>query len=86
MAKTISSDLVQYKAFAGSQAVRDELRQWLASSYPDSLNVTGGWDPVEEWGSWGIEFSCNDESVLKRLKKEWGKKGCVAERADAKRS
>ena len=48
--------------------------------------ITGGWDPGEAWRSWGIEFTYTDDSILRIIKKEWLKKGCIAARADAEMS
>lgn len=85
MAKKPSSNMpIAFKAFSGNEEVRDQLKAWLNNGQFEGLIVTGGWDPVEEWGSWGVEFTYNDDSILKNIKKEWLKKGCVGERADAK--
>jgi hypothetical protein len=88
MAKKSSADAGPsgYKAYAGNKETRDELKAWLASGQFAGLVITGGWDPKEEWGSWGIEFTYADNSILKIIKKECVKKGCVAERADAETS
>jgi hypothetical protein len=87
MAKKPSNGLpIAFKAFAGNQETRDQLKAWLSSGQFEGLKITGGWDPVEEWGSWGVEFTYSDGSILKLIKKEWLKKGCIAERADAEMS
>jgi hypothetical protein len=83
---TIFTGSSGYKAYAGNEETRDELKAWLASGRFVGLRVTSGWDPKEEWGSWGIEFTYTDDSILKIIKKEWLKKGCIAARADAKLS
>jgi hypothetical protein len=75
-----------YKAYAGNEETRNELKAWLTSGQFAGLVITGGWDPEEEWGSWGIEFTYADDSILKIIKKEWLKKGCISERADAEMS
>ena len=66
---TIFTGSSGYKAYAGNEETRDELKAWLASGRFVGLRITGGWDPKEEWGSWGIEFTYTDDSILKIIKK-----------------
>ena len=75
-----------YKAYAGDEETRYELKAWLASGQFVGRMVTGGWDPKEEWGSWGDEFTYTDDSILKIIKKAWLKKGYIAARAHAEMS
>ena len=76
--------MIAFKGYAGNKLTRDEFEVWLKNGQFEGLQITGQWEPKEEWGSWGVEFSCNDIAILKIIKKEWSKKGVVAERADAK--
>jgi hypothetical protein len=48
---------IAFKAFSGNKESRDLLKEWLLNGQFEDLKVTGGWDPVEEWGSWGVEFT-----------------------------
>lgn len=78
--------MIGFKGFAGNKYARDALELWLINGQFEGLEVTGHWEPKEEWGSWGVEFSFKDASILKSIKKEWAKEGIVAERADEKYS
>ena len=46
---TIFTGSSGYKAYAGNEETRDELKAWLASGRFVGLRITGGWDPKEEW-------------------------------------
>lgn len=74
--------MIKFKAYAGNKNARDILETWLTNGQFEGLIVTGGWEPKEEWGSWGVEFAYKDQTILKSIKKEFGKQGVVAERAD----
>ncbi len=76
--------MIGFKGFAGNQVARDKLATWLSNGQFEGLIITGHWEPKEEWGSYGVEFSYKDASILKSIKKGWSKEGVVAERSDEK--
>lgn len=74
--------MIQFKGYAGNKDARDIFAEWLINGQFNGLVITGQWDPEEEWGSWGVEFSYANIDILKLIKKEFGKKGVVAERSN----
>lgn len=74
--------MIKFKGYAGNKIARDALESWLSNGQFEGLVITGGWEPKEEWGSWGVEFTFKDKSILQSIKKEFGKQGVVAELSD----
>ena len=90
MTKKVSSTskqaIVNWKAFCGSESTRDEMQSWAnLQSYPD-FKALSQWQPQVSGGSYGFVFQTSQPKVDKLIQKEWLKKGCVVERADAELS
>lgn len=75
-----SSKLSKFAAYSGEKAKILMFKQWLMATKPEGLNIVEEWEPEEEFGSYGIIFTCNDAGFKKLCDKEWLPKGVVTEK------
>jgi len=78
-----SADLIKlskFKTYSGVKDSLDNFKQWLINSDPLGLEITSEWKPEVEYGSYGIEFRCEDPKFDKLSNKEWMTKGVVTEK------
>lgn len=78
-----SADLIKlsnFKTYSGVKDSVDNFKQWLINSAPLGLEIISEWKPEFEYGSYGIEFRCEDPRFDKLSNKEWMSKGVVTEK------
>lgn len=74
-----SDDLFVYKSYSGSQENISIFIEWLKIQNFMKFTVINTWVPEVEYGSYGVEFSCDVPKFDKLIAKEWQKKGVISE-------
>jgi len=72
--------LTKFKAYSGVKDNIDKFKLWLIKTAPAGLEIISEWKPEVEYGSYGIEFRCEDPKFDKLSDKEWMTKGVITEK------
>lgn len=70
----------KYATYSGQQENIKKFKKWLLDLKLEGFNLIEEWEPEEEFGSYGVEFTCNDPDFAKLAKKEWMSKGVITEK------
>lgn len=68
-----------FKVYAGDEAVINRVGTWITNGQFENLAVVSKWEPEDEFGTWGIEFTYSDPKITKTIKAEWLKNGVICE-------
>jgi len=71
--------ILNFKVYAGDEAVINRVGTWITNGQFENLAVVSKWEPEDEFGTWGIEFTYSDPKIPKTIKAEWLKNGVICE-------
>jgi hypothetical protein len=75
-----STKLAKFKSYSGDKSNIAKFKSWLAKLNLGQFAIISEWVPEVEYGTYGIEFECEDPKFDKIADKEWMSKGIITEK------